>query len=457
MTEIKNSPSEISLRRIFDTWWPLAASWLLMGAELPILSAVVARLENPKIHLAAYGGVVFPLALLIEAPIIMLLAASTALSKDMASFRLVRRFMMITAASLTLLHILVAFTPVYYFVVEGLMGAPQEIIEPARVGLMIMTPWTWSIAYRRFNQGVLIRFGHSRTITIGTLIRLGADILVLSIGFLIGSIPGIVVATSAVAFGVVSEAVYSGFVVRPVVRDELAPSAPVVPTISWSSFFKFYIPLSMTSLLFLIAQPLGSAAMSRMPEDINSLAVWPVLGGFLFLLRSMGVAFNEVVVALLDKPRSYANLKRFTYLLAASTTAILLIIAATPISKLWFKDISALSPELIELARKAIWLAVPLPSLTVFQSWYQGSIVSARKTYQITISVIIYLLVSVFVLYFGIISGNITGISVAISALTLGVLAQVFWLWFSSRSIMHQYKINDTEDSALSTVQAGVN
>jgi len=100
MSEIKNSPSEISMRHIFDTWWPLAASWLLMGAELPLLSAVIARLENPKIHLAAYGGVVFPLALLIEAPIIMLLAASTALSKDMASYRLVRRFMMITSASL---------------------------------------------------------------------------------------------------------------------------------------------------------------------------------------------------------------------------------------------------------------------------------------------------------------------------------------------------------------------
>ena len=72
----------LSTRRILHTWWPLAASWLLMGAELPALSAVVARLANPEINLAAYGGVVFPLALIFELPVIMLLAASTALSKD---------------------------------------------------------------------------------------------------------------------------------------------------------------------------------------------------------------------------------------------------------------------------------------------------------------------------------------------------------------------------------------
>jgi len=70
------------MRRIAQAWWPLAASWLLMSLEGPMVSAVIARLADPKIHLAAYGGIVFPVALLVESPIIMLLAASTALCKD---------------------------------------------------------------------------------------------------------------------------------------------------------------------------------------------------------------------------------------------------------------------------------------------------------------------------------------------------------------------------------------
>ena len=37
----------------------------MMGIELPLLSAVVARLDNPVVNLGAYGGVVFPISLLI--------------------------------------------------------------------------------------------------------------------------------------------------------------------------------------------------------------------------------------------------------------------------------------------------------------------------------------------------------------------------------------------------------
>ena len=163
------------MRRAFTAWWPLATSWLLMALELPALSAVVARLPDPRIHLAAYGGVVFPLALIVESPVIMLLAASTALSRDRDSYARLRKYMLAAGAGLTGLHLLVAFTPLYDLVASGLLGAPAEILEPARLGLRIMTPWTWSIAYRRFHQGVLIRFGHSRTVGLGTMVRLSTD------------------------------------------------------------------------------------------------------------------------------------------------------------------------------------------------------------------------------------------------------------------------------------------
>ena len=39
------------------TWWPLAASWLLMGIEMPLVTAVMGRLPDETVQLAAYGGV----------------------------------------------------------------------------------------------------------------------------------------------------------------------------------------------------------------------------------------------------------------------------------------------------------------------------------------------------------------------------------------------------------------
>ena len=277
---------ESNLRSIFSAWWPLAASWLFMGTELPMISAVMARLPDPKIHLAAYGGVVFPIALIIEAPIIMLLSTSTALSKDFASYQKIYRFMMWAGGILTLIHFLLAFTPLYYPLVEGLMQVPDEIVEPSRIGLMIMLPWTWTIAYRRFNQGVLIRFGQSKAVGVGTAFRLAANALALLVGWQIGGLPGIVVGTSGISAGVITEAIYAGLRVRPVLRGPLQQAKLVDPALTWRFFYGFYVPLALTAFINLITQPWGSAALSRMPLPLESLAVWPVLGGFIFMWRS---------------------------------------------------------------------------------------------------------------------------------------------------------------------------
>jgi hypothetical protein len=449
MAESKSKTQNLPMRQVIKTWWPLAASWLLMGAELPALSAVVARLAEPEINLAAYGGVVFPLALIIESPVIMLLAASTALSKDWGSYLKLRRFMITLGFSLTILHILIAFTPLYYLVVEGILGAPEEIVEPARIGLMIMTPWTWAIAYRRFNQGVLIRFGFSRSVGVGTVVRLLTDVAVLAAGYLVGGIPGIVVGSSAVAAGVILEAVYIGFAVRPVIWENLKPAPAVETPLTLPVFLQFYIPLALTSLLLLIAQPMGSAAMARMPQALSSLAVWPVVGGLVFMLRGLGMAYNEVVVALLDRPKASRNLRLFAYWLAGLTTLGLFLIAATPLARFWFEDVSALYPELSALARQAVWIGLLLPALTVFQSWFQGAIVHGRFTRGITEAVVVYLFVTGSILVLGVLHNRIPGIFVGMFALTTGMVVQNVWLWHRSRPALKKIEARDEGSSKV--------
>jgi len=422
---------------------------MLMGAELPVLSAIVARLANPEINLAAYGGVVFPLALIIESPIIMLLAASTALSRDWHSYVKLRRFMMVTSGVLTALHVLVAFTPLYYFVVEGILGAPAEIVEPARIGLMIMTPWTWAIAYRRFNQGVLIRFGYSKTIGIGTVIRLLADGLVLLTGYLLGNIPGIVVATSAVAAGVISEALYVGIVVQPVLRRHVRSVPAAAQILTLRNFLEFYVPLAMTSLLTLVVLPMGSAALSRMPQPLESLAAWPVVTGLIFMLRGLGMAYNEVVVALLDEPFSRETLQRFAHWLAAGTTAGLLVLVATPLSAFWFEKISALSPNLANLSRMGLWIGLFMPAMTVYQSWYQGAILNGRRTRAITEAVMIFLVSSGILLTAGVIWGQVTGLYIGLGVFLISSAAQNGWLWYRSRSVFKTIQDRDRTYATL--------
>ena len=187
-------PANLTPKKILVTWLPLVASWLLMSFELPTINAIVARLPNAKVNLAAYGGVVFPIAMIIEAPIIMLLAASTALSRDWRSYQRLKRITLFMGGTLSALHLLVAVTPIFDFIVNVILQVPEEVVEPARAGLIFLTPWTMAIAYRRFQQGTMIRFGNSRLVGEITAVRLVTDVTVLTIGFLMGTIPGTILA-----------------------------------------------------------------------------------------------------------------------------------------------------------------------------------------------------------------------------------------------------------------------
>ena len=438
-----NERGRMSTADVIRTWWPLAASWMLMAIEGPAINAVVARLVNPKIHLAAYGSLVFPLALFIEAPIVMLLAASTALCKDRAAYEKIRRFMHITGACLTAIHLLVALTPLYGWLVRGLLGAPEEIVGPARIGLLVSVPWTWAIAYRRFNQGVLIRFGHSIAVGIGTGIRLLADGAVLILGFLLGTIPGTTIAASALIAGVLAEATYVAFRVRPVLRRNLPKSDAPSESLSTGAFLRFYVPLSLTSIIFLGVRPILTAAISRMPNPLDSLAAWPVVGGLAFLFRSVGVAYNEVVIAHIQKPNSTRTLRRFAISLGLATSLGMFLIAATPLSRVWFGTITGLSEDLILFAQGALWFALLLPALSASQSWFQGVILHSKRTRIITEAILVYLVVITVVLWSGIEWARFSGIYVGLVGMTTAEIARNLWMWWRSRDARTALSVRD--------------
>ena len=157
-----------------STWWPLAASWMLMAAELPALSAVMARLPNPidqscclwrcrfstgADHRITDPDVAFGLDGIEQ--------GLDFLSQDLALHD-GHQCRDDRPASAVGLHPLVLRGG------RGILGVPEVIVGAARIGLMIMTPWTWAIAYRRYHQGVLIRFGHSKAVGAGTVMRLSA-------------------------------------------------------------------------------------------------------------------------------------------------------------------------------------------------------------------------------------------------------------------------------------------
>lgn len=396
-----------------------------MTSELVLTTALVARLPDPEINLAAWG-IAFVISLFIQSPAVMLLAASTAMSGDRASYFRLRRFITTILAFLTLIHALVAFTPIYGFVVGGLLGAPEEVIAAARIGLVALVPYAYCTGYRRFQQGVLIRHGQSQAVIWGTLIRLVILVIVLAVGYLASTELAVLTAAVAIMAGVVAESVYTYARTAAVIRNRLDPSATT--TLTWHGFLAFYFPLVLTTLLTLLVQVLVTAVLGRLPAPLESLAVWPVIFGFLIVWQSAAMGYNEVVISLLGYQGSVAALKRFTNWMALLLTALLLLVTATPLASFWFEHVAGLSAPLAKLARQALWIGLTIPGLRLLLSWYQGQIVVSRQTLPISESVVLFLLITVVVLFVGVLWGEVPGIYVGMAAYAISHAGQVAWL-----------------------------
>lgn len=399
-----------------------------MGAEGPLFTYFVAPMADQKINLAAFGSITFPVALVVEGPIIMLLAASTALCRDWPSYRKVRRFMIAAASALTALHVLIAFTPFFHVVAGDILGVPEEVRAPGRLGLQLMLPWTASIAYRRFLQGILIRFHASRMVMYGTLARLTALLSALWIGSHYSNWSGIAVGSFAISCGVLTEAIFARWAVGPILREKLPRHDPAAEEINRKRFLAFYIPLALTPLITLFIQPAGAAAMSRMPEAALSLAAWQVVHAIIFLMRSTGFAFNEVVVSQLDQPGARPALRSFALILGGTASGLLALIALTPLAPYLLEDLFGLEPDLAAICRTALLFGLAMPAYQALQSWFQGQLVHEQRTRGITEAVVLYASVALLGLWAGAQWGTMVGIYFSLCVFTTGGILQTLWL-----------------------------
>ncbi|MGH7539599.1 MAG: hypothetical protein ACRELC_01225, partial [Gemmatimonadota bacterium] len=216
--------SRLSNRSILLFWAPLAATWLMMAAEGPFLAAVIARLADPKLELAAYG-VAVAFAVLVEAPVIMLMSATTALVEDADSYRKLRNFAHGLNAGSTGLLLFVLVPPVYDVLVGGALGLPAQVVDRTYGALWLFLPWPAAIGYRRFVQGVLIRSSQTRLVAVGTVLRLLA-MSSAALGFaLVLDLPGAWVGAAALSTAVVAEAGAARWMARETIRRLLAGGA----------------------------------------------------------------------------------------------------------------------------------------------------------------------------------------------------------------------------------------
>lgn len=430
---IPPTTSPLSQKRIFFYFLPLAASWLLMAVEWPFITGAIARLSEAARMIAAYG-IVSSVSLVIESPVIGLLSTSTALAKNRQSYCTLRKFTLHLMIATTALHILIGWTPLYDLVIIDWINPPEDLYEPTRLGMQIMIFWSAAIGWRRFMQGILIRYGLTRYVGLGTIVRLTFSATTALSLALFTDLPGIAVGTFALEAGVISEAAFAHLAARKTIKEKFSLDNPMSsePLLSYLELVKFHGPLAASNLIFLAARPLVTAALARGLNPEEDLAAWPVLSGLFFLTRAPAVALPEVVIALHDEEGSEKPLINFTFIVGLILVAIMVIMGFTPLSQIYFEDLIGVTPELSMIATQGVRFAIILPIITAILSYLRGALTAQRKTIPITLAMIVELVTMGLFLFAGI-ALTLPGIPLAAITVSIGSGADALYLFITAR------------------------
>ena len=420
------NPVRISILARF--WAPLQATWLMMALEGPFLAAVIARLPDPKLNLAAHG-VAYALAILVEAPVIMMMSAATALVDSRDNYCRLRNFMWFLNIGITLVMFALLFTPLWDLFINRLMGLDQRVAKLAWTSLVILLPWPAAIGYRRFYQGVLISAGLTRRVAWGTAARLVSMASVTIWCWQRTDMPGAWVGATALSVAVLVEAVASRVMARGAIQDLRALPVAAEAPLSYRAIWDFYLPLALTSTISLAVQPMITFFMGAARFSLESLAVLPIVNSLAFIFRTPGLSFQETAITMLGRSwENFPNVRRFATLLGGLATLGLMLIGFTPLADLWLRGVSGLTPELVGFAKLPIRIMCFMPALSVWLSMQRSMCVVTRKTQPITWASAIEISVIGVALAGAIHYGGWVGATAAAAALMLGRLGSNLFL-----------------------------
>ena len=353
----------------------------------------------------------------------MLMSASTALVNNRHEYFTLRNYTFMLNAAITVFMIIGLIPQVFHFIAQDLIGLPSKIANLTHVASLILLPWPAAIGFRRFYQGLLIRHNLTRLVAYGTIVRL---IFMSSTALLLYKlkISGAYIGAAALSTGVIVESIFSRIVVRGTIKQITNEKEDEKEKkLNFRSINKFYFPLALTAILALGVHPMVTFFMGKSRFPIESLAVLPVINSLIFVFRSLGLSYQEVIITLQgENKKNYESIKRFAIYLGVFLLITLSIILFTPLLFIWFQKVSGLSFELAKFSILPARILVILPLMTLLISFQRALLVHTKETGPIKGASLIEIVVIIFTLYLSVTFFKIPGAIAAAISYTVGRL-----------------------------------
>jgi len=371
-----------------------------MGLEGPISVKAISLVGQGKpieeVWTAAFNALL-AIALFVESPVIDLLATSTTLTKGARSYRIISKFALLMMGVCTIAHLVAILPPVYNWIARDYTA---EVRKELWLPLVVMLPWSPAIGWRRYKQGILIRFGHTRIVGVGTFVRVAIMALVGFGAVYLTDLSGIMIAALSLISAVIAEAVFIHFGAKRVIAENLTVEDEGALPIR--RLTAFHLPLTVTTMMQLGSNLLITQALAQTIDRVTSWPAYQVALTLMWLQRAVLYALPEIVITLHGRPGADRLLWRFAAAVSASMSGLMIVLALTGLDRAFFISVLGKSPAIAEASHEVFLLSSLIPLIIGAQCYVRGILTALHETKPRMRAVFFGLSTMAFIMWFGI-------------------------------------------------------
>lgn len=429
---------------------PLAVMVVLITVTHSIIDAGLARLPRPEEVLAGYA-VAKSIALVLENPMFMVRQTTVSLVRDRRSYQMVRVGVLGLALLFFSLIACVAYIPsLAHVFLNQVMGLDGPAYAQARSAILIMPLLPLATGWRNFQQGLAILKRGNDLLPFATVAR-----LIYLVAFVFGVAPalgmqGAIVGSAAFVGGLGIEMIVMSLGLKIVLGRsksaflalrKKAKSGAAKPQgrtrMEWSDLGHFFLPLAATSLIMTGTLPLVNGFIARGAAPEVALAAYAValslgqtLANPINMLHQVALTYvNE------DDPGSSARVLRFFVVVTLSFTALIALVAFTPIGAWILRTAIGLPSGIATVAQACLGFFIVIALTSAAREYVWGILMQRRQTRSIGAAKAFTTVVMALVLAVGLKIAPESMAVVAAAGLASGSLVEALYLmWYTRRS-----------------------
>ncbi len=425
MTTIKKSDLKRNLISLWQQFLPLSLSDITMACADPAIATTLAHLPSSRINIAAVG-IAKSIAVFLESPIISILHASNALAPTRKSRRALWRLVLIAGISLSLLLALLTIPVLFGTIVEPLFDISGNLAATVHQVLILMIPWSLSIAWRRYFQGLLIHQGNTKAIANASIARLITSIVILVVGFYL-RLSGGILAGLALIMGVIVEAFLVSIAAKKLGATKPPPleDAPKLPS-NLATVWQFYYPLASSMLILWGGRAILIGIIARAHDANIAVTAWVAAWGLVLVIANATRMVQQIIIRNRERVDD-----RILVIFAATVgiffSSILLFASTTSVGDRLIESFFGGDRDLVGQIRPILLICSGIPLLFAIQNAFQGFSIGEGRTQSINLATWVsttVLLLSTFLL----VRWGIDGALAAAMAMVIALISEIICL-----------------------------